>query len=219
MTDEVIKTNKGPFVLMWQVADPCVKAWQEWGVDNHVKVMDDVPLHMTQFYAKTESSDHDWPDVMNAAFTVKPNGVAKLGKALVVMFDAPQFINARFQQLKTNYSHSFPTLIPHMSLIYDQDVEDGIVGRLNDVEKPSITFNREIIESIVNIDKAELQFMETSGLYSDLMDTASSDETNFRQYVRDAMSNELESAWKSGDYSAYTSKWAETIRAIPFVRK
>jgi hypothetical protein len=115
-------TNKGPFWLGWQLSKQAREKWGQFAGDNFNGAVKPEDLHFTMFYCNDGANpEQEWPQPMNAAWAGKPSGVGILGKALVVLFDAPQFIHSRFAQLQGDYKHSFPTLIPHMTLTYDGD--------------------------------------------------------------------------------------------------
>lgn len=111
--------RKGPFWLGWNLTQQCADQWSAFCnkfVDEPIAPDE---LHFTMFYCNDGADpEKPWPAPMIASWDARPTGVGKLGKALVVLFDAPQFVHSRFAQLGKDYQHSFPTLIPHMSLSY-----------------------------------------------------------------------------------------------------
>lgn len=145
--EQATNDKSGPFWLGWNLMSDRSR-WGEWlykNINNPVPVG---KLHFTMFYCK--DNDKPWPEPMKAVWTGKPCGLGLLGKALVVLFDAPQFVHARFTQLSADYQHSFPSLVPHMSLSYDGtqyggDLQ-GLYRNLTDSELP-LTFNNESIDT------------------------------------------------------------------------
>lgn len=223
-------SGKGPFWLGWKLSASSQDAWKKWSTDNNVPLMSVSELHCTEFYAPNAPEDKAWPPTIEAAFTVRPNGIARLGNALVILFDAPQFVTARFLQLQSDYEHSFASFIPHMSLFYmDKDREDedkdtlgndqmiaGLNAKIQDM--PALTFqNQEINMPKEAVDKAALLYMENCGLY----DTAKHKHTDdprseFLSAFGKALSAnpDLIDNWKSGDKDVYRSSWVKVLRVM-----
>jgi hypothetical protein len=220
MDDKATPGGSGSFWLGWDLSEQSKTMWSIWARENDIAIMDPSKLHFTQFYANAEAPGTPWPQPMQAAFTCRPNGVAWLGKALVVLFNAPQFVLARFEQLRSEYTHSFASLIPHMSLFYNENLE-GIASeeqtamsiRLNRLVNtmPDLTFVNEQINA--PNDSAAL-FMETAGF----LDVAKKDSTRaefLSAFFKALYSHpELIEAWKSGDKEVYRKAWVGVLQKM-----
>lgn len=213
----------GPFWLGWKLSEQARDLWTIWAKENDIAIMPAAKLHFTQFYAPDEPADKAWPQPMQAAFTCRPNGVAWLGKALLVLFDAPQFIQARFTQLASEYQHSFSSLIPHMSLFYNENATGGVTKEMTQTlaklnrsigVMPDLTFVNEDIDA-PNSDEAAMQYLETAG-FVDLSKHKSSARGEFLSAFGQALSAhpELVEAWQSGDREAYRKAWVEVLRSM-----
>jgi hypothetical protein len=216
----------GAFWIGWNLSTGSQAAWKDWAKDNKIPLMPVNELHCTEFYAPNEPADKKWPEPMQAAFTCRANGVARLGKALVVLFDAPQFVTSRFTQLQSEYEHSFASFIPHMSLFYSEpgaegagkQITDELIGKLNaDIgTMPSLVFqNQEVNAPKDSLSTAALVYMDTCGLY-DIAKHKDNPRGKFLSAFGKALAEHpgLVEAWASGDKNTYRAEWVKVLAAL-----
>jgi hypothetical protein len=132
VNDSMQGFSTGPFWSGWSLTKSNALDWHNWAKDNGIEdAIEPHELHFTIIYCNSNPIDKKWPPPMQAAWNGKPAGIGQLGDALVVLFDAPQFIHSRFDQLNREWPHSFPTLVPHVSLTYDAAPHVDRIGSLS----------------------------------------------------------------------------------------
>jgi hypothetical protein len=197
--------KSGPFIALWNLAPNNAQAWHQWAHEHNIAdAMQPNDMHCTMLYCPTNPIDKEWPDALQAAWDGKPKGVGILGKALVIFFDAPQFIQARFDQLNREWPHSFPTFIPHVSLTYDAEQYKNQLPYMNaNLPDQPLRFNNETIDIIRDPTKSD----SSSDLGANLQFL-----TAFQEAFK--VNKDIARAFVEKDMRTYRLRWVKILESM-----
>jgi hypothetical protein len=224
----------GPFWLGRHLTEKSKALWGKWLKANNLEMnLDD--LHFTQYYAPNVKDDQPPPEPQMSFMEVKPYGVANLGDATVILFEAPLLAHNRFAQLSAmGYAPSFPTLLPHMTIIYEKSSVsrlEELMHALIDNPPPSTIFGPEIVNVIskpaqqadstpavstapatVNTDKSALADDRTVDIAGKREDST---RAKFLSAFGKALADvpELVTSWKT-DPTKYRAAWVKLLKTM-----
>lgn len=231
----------GPFWLGRQLTVNCKIAWAEWLKANNLEISSE-DLHFTQYYATNVKDDQAPPEPQMSFMAGKPYGVANLGDATVILFEAPTLAHNRFAQLSAmGYASSFPALLPHMTIIYEKSsvprLEELMNALLDTPPPPFMVFGPEIVNAIskpaqqtdstpavavapatVNADNSALEADElpAGNLVTDVAGKREdSTRAKFLSAFGKALADvpELVTSWKT-DPAKYRAAWVKLLKTL-----
>lgn len=181
-----------------------------------IVMQSDYPLHCTLVYAKEGASesatDADVDGAQSVPYITDVNvtGMAILGTSLVVLFEPSEIIKSRFNALNKVYKHSYPELLPHVTIASLKDNAQIVAA---DLERIAATLPMKLTligEHSDNIDGDTASIPLSLIAYDD---EAKKREPSAREaflrafHGRLSASDAVVNAWASSDPQVFKASW------------